>query len=175
MLNATSAYQSTQAVFRSTTSFRADVAAKSTVAKSHQGDTVQFGVNPPNASDSQRVVLERAMEKLRSVVSEARAALGLPEDAVLDTSPEATANRIADFALNFFSKYAENHGLANDEAGRQQYADFIGKAIAQGISEARGILDSLQALNGEVSGNIDTTSDIIESRLQDFVANGLAA
>lgn len=175
MLNATSAYQSTQSVFRTSTAFRAEVTGKTATTQGTKGDSVQFGANPPNAADSQRVVLERAMEKLRSVVSEARAALGLAEDAVIDTSPDATGNRIADFALNFFSKYAENHGLSDDEAGRQAFADFIGGAIEQGISEARGILESLQALNGDVSSNIDRTSEVIQSRLEDFVRNGFGA
>src|SRR5690606_33954484 len=71
-------------------------------------DTVAFGKTSLTTADAQRVLLERAFAKLRSVVGEARAALGLPDDAVLDTSPAATADRIADFALGFFDRYASN-------------------------------------------------------------------
>jgi hypothetical protein len=136
-------------------------------------DRVDFGGSKISQGQSLQIVTDRALEKLRSVVSEARAELGLPEDADLDTSPEATANRIADFALNFFSKYAENNDLADDEEGRAQFAEFIGGAIKQGISEARDILGSLQALSPDVESGIDKTSDIIQQRLDDFVANGL--
>lgn len=135
-------------------------------------DSVAFGNASLTTSDAQRVLLERALDKLRSVVGEARAALGLPDEAVLDTSPEATADRIADFALGFFDRYALNHGLADDEAGRQRFVDFIGGAIAQGISEARNILGALNALNADISSNIDTTAAHIETRLSDFVQRG---
>lgn len=118
------------------------------------------------------MVLERAYNKLKGIVDDARSALGIPEGAVLDTSPEATAGRIADFALGFFDKYAKQHGLADDEAGRQQFADFIGGAIGQGIDEARGILSALQVLDGDTSSKIDQTASIIQQRLSDFVKNG---
>jgi hypothetical protein len=137
------------------------------------GDILQLGSGEkPNAQKAQGIVLERAYERLRQVVGEARTDLGIAEGAEIDTSPDATANRIADFALGFFSKYAENNGLANDEAGRKQYVDFIGKAVAQGIDEARGILGALNALSGDVSTNIDKTSEVINQRFQNFIANG---
>ncbi len=138
-------------------------------------DSVEFGAGEPVTNDkAMNIVAERALEKLRAVVSEARAELGLPEDAVIDTSPEATASRIADFALGFFGNYAENNGLADDEAGRRQYADFIGKAVTKGIDEARGILQSLNALNGDITANIDKTAELVNQRLEDFVTNGLS-
>lgn len=138
-------------------------------------DTVELGASGPVSNEqAMNMVTERAMEKLRAVVSDARAELGLAEDATLDTSPEATANRIADFALGFFDKYAENNGLEDNEEGRRQYADFIGKAITQGIDEARGILQSLNSLSGDVTANIDKTAELVDQRLEDFVTNGLA-
>lgn len=119
------------------------------------------------------LVRERAYEQLRGIVSQARADLGIPETAELDTSPEATADRIVNFALQFFSKYAENNKLQNDEAGRGQFAEFIGAAIGKGIDEARGILQGLQVLNPQVGAQIDETAGIIQQRLDDFILNGL--
>lgn len=136
-------------------------------------DRLDLGRTPVNAGQAQNIVLERAYEKLRGIVGDARTALGIPEGAVIDTSPEATANRIADFALGFFGKYAKNNGLGNDEAGRKQFADFIGAAIAQGIDEARGILTALNVLNGEIAGNVDRTAGLVQERLDAFVKNGL--
>lgn len=126
-----------------------------------------------STSDTLDLVREKAYEKLRGVVGDARKALGIPEGAVIDTSPEATADRIVNFALGFFSKYAENNGLANDEAGRKQFADFIGAAIGQGIQEARDILSGLQVLNPETDNLIENTASIIQQRLDDFVSKGL--
>ena len=138
-----------------------------------QVDYVSFSSSTVSGSDAQSIVLNRAYEKLRAVVAEAREALGIPEGQGVDTSPEATANRIADFALNFFAQYALNNGLANDEEGRTQFAKFIGDAINQGIDEARGILTALSALNGETGSAIDQIAEFIQGRLDNFVANGL--
>ena len=137
-------------------------------------DSVQLGQGPVPVEEAMQMVVERSMEKLRSVVGQAREELGLPEGVQIDTSPEATANRIADFALGFFDKYAENNGIENNEEGRRQYAEFIGGAIAQGIDEARGILQSLNALNPDVTANIDKTAGLVQQRLDDFAANGLS-
>ncbi|NIA14800.1 MAG: hypothetical protein GWP08_12050 [Nitrospiraceae bacterium] len=136
-----------------------------------QVDKLEIGKNTRLTTDqATNAVLMRAMDKLRAVVSDARSALGMPEDAIIDTSAEATANRIADFALSAFDKWSKNHSEAGGEEARQQFADFIGGAIAQGISEARDILSALDSLSPEVDSNIDSTWQIIQQRLQDFVA-----
>lgn len=136
-------------------------------------DFVSFSSNSVSGNDAQAIVLNQAFEKLRAVVSEARDALGIPAGQEVDTSPEGTANRIADFALNFFSQYAQNNGLADDEDGRTQFAKFIGDAINQGIDEARGILTALSALDDNTGSAIDQIGELVQSRLDDFIANGL--
>lgn len=135
-------------------------------------DVVSFGGNPLSDSDSLRVVLEQALEKLRSVVGEARGALGIPEGAVIDTSPEATANRIADFALNFFDQYWEDHSELSEDEARSAFVELIGGAIQQGIDEARDILSALNALNGETDDTISTIEQLIQQRLDEFLGGG---
>ena len=136
-------------------------------------DLVELGLgNPLSPKDKQNIVLERAYNKLSSVVADARAALGIPEGAELDTSEEATAGRITDFALGFYDNYLKNNNLEDSKDSRKQFADFIGGAIGQGIDEARGILSSLNALD-ENSFSIDKTHGLVQSRLDDFVKNGL--
>jgi hypothetical protein len=136
-------------------------------------DSAAFGAQGP-LSDQQAmgVVVERAMEKLRSVVTDAREALGIPEGATIDTSAEATAGRIADFALGAYDAWraqGDRADLPEDEA-RQQFVDFIGAAVNQGIEEARGILGSLQSLTPEAEDKISTITDFIQQRFQGFVA-----
>lgn len=133
------------------------------------GDRVDLGQRALDSAQAMNIVMERALDKLRGVVDDARAQLGLPEGAVIDTSPEATGNRIADFALGAFGAWYKNHSeLAEDEA-REQFASFIGGAVQQGIDEARGILSALNALNPEVDGNINSTWDVFQQRLDDFL------
>lgn len=129
-----------------------------------------------SSSQSMNIVYERAMAKLSVVVEEANAELGVEDGAVLDTSAEATANRIADFALNFFEKWVENdesRSALGEEEARQQFADFIGGAIDQGIQEASDILGALNALDPGTEDKITSISDLVHQRLDDFVANGL--
>ena len=136
-----------------------------------QVDKLEIGKSTQlTTNQATNAVLARAMDKLRAVVSDARSALGMAEDSIIDTSAEATANRIADFALSAFDKWSKNHSEVEGEEARQQFADFIGAAIEQGISEARGILSALDSLNPEVDSNITSTAQIIQQRLQDFVA-----
>jgi len=164
-INATSASSSTQLYMQKPLAARDKSVDKPT-------DILDIGKGQKlTTEESMQIVVERAMDKLRSVVSDARAALGIPEDTEIDTSAEATGNRIADFALGAFDKWSKNHSGLADEDARKQFADFIGGAIQQGISEARGILGSLNALTGEVDTNINSTWDVIQNRLNDFVAN----
>lgn len=131
------------------------------------------GHGPVSTKQAMNMVLERTFEKLRGVVAEARQALGIPEGAVIDTSPEATATRIADFALGWYDNWRANHEELVEEDARKQFAGFIGGAISQGIEEARGILTALEALTPHVGTDINTTWGLIQERLADFVENGL--
>lgn len=133
------------------------------------GDTAIFGSTSITYEESITIVLDRSYARLQDVVGDARAALGLSTDQAIDTSPEATANRIADFALNFFAQYVENHPELADADAKQAFVDFIGQAIAQGIEEARGILDSLNALNPQINSSIDSISEVIQQRLDAFL------
>ncbi|HIJ66207.1 MAG TPA: DUF5610 domain-containing protein [Candidatus Hydrogenedentes bacterium] len=138
-------------------------------------DTVEFGLNEPVTDvQAMNILVERAMQKLYAVVEEARAELGIPEGAALDTSPEATAERIVEFALGAFHGWWDNHEELGEDEARKQFAGFIGGAIEQGIEEARTILNALNALTPEVDDNINRTADIIQDRLSDFVQNGLS-
>lgn len=136
------------------------------------GDVLQLGASSISLFESSNIVLERAFEQLRAVVSDARAELGIPEDTTLDLSPEATAGRIADFALGFFGNFLDNHPELDGDGARAAFVDLIGPAIEQGISEARGILGALSALSGETTGLIDSISSIVQERLDAFLANG---
>ncbi len=131
-------------------------------------DIVQFGGKGLSNDESMQIIFERAMDKLRGVVDAARAELGIPEGATIDTSPEATAGRIVDFALGNFGHFYDNHPELGEDEARAQFAEFIGGAINQGIQEASGILAALNALNPDVESMIETISSIINERLAAF-------
>jgi hypothetical protein len=134
-------------------------------------DEVLFGSSGSlNSQQSMDVLYQQAMQKLQNVVSDSKKALGIADDTTLDTSPEATAGRIADFALGAFSSWLKNHSGLSTEDAKGQFADFIGGAVQEGINQARGILTALNSLTDNVNSNIDKTWNIIQKRLADFVS-----
>ncbi len=169
--NASTGYPVEKLLQSRKTTYSASFSASVQVSKT---DQVSFSKGDVSKGQAQGIVLDRAYEKLRAVVGDARTALGLAEGEEIDTSPNATADRIADFAINFFSKYAENNGLEDNEEGRKAFADFIGGAINQGIEEAKGILTALSAFDPEIQAGVEDTASYIQKRLDDFVKNGLS-
>ncbi len=115
---------------------------------------------------------QKELQNLESLVESAKADLGVSPDTSFDVTPEATANRIVDFALLAFSQFQENHADLSEEDVRTEFVEFIGKAIGKGVDEARDILTSLNTLTDEVDADITTTFDIIHERLQQFADQG---
>ncbi len=115
---------------------------------------------------------QKDLQNLESLVESAKADLGVSPSTSLDVSPEATANRIVDFALLAFSQFQENHTDLSEEDVRTEFVEFIGKAIGKGVEEARDILTGLNALTEEVDADITTTVSVINQRLQEFADKG---
>ena len=112
------------------------------------------------------------MNQLRAVGDRARADLGLSPEDPLDTSAEATANRIADFALGFFDQFAANHPELEGDELKSAFIDLVGGAVQQGVDEALGILEALSALNPEVDNKVETILEIINQRFEAYLNGG---
>ena len=132
-------------------------------------DTVSFGANPLSTGESLGVILERALAKLQEVVANAQAELGIEPGTSIDTSAEATANRIADFALGFFDQFLENNPELDENEARQAFIDLVGGAVQQGVDEALAILESLQSLTPEVGDKVDSILDLVNQRFEAFL------
>ncbi len=124
------------------------------------------------AQDLYNGLSQQDLQNLERLVESAKADLGVSPETSLDVSPEATANRIVNFALLAFSQFQENHADLDKDEVRSEFVDFIGKAIGKGVEEARDILTGLNALSDEVDADITITVDIINQRLQEFAAQG---
>ncbi len=90
-------------------------------------------------------------------------------DSGLDVSPEATADRIVSMSTAFYSKYREQHSDMSEEEAVKAFADIISGGIDKGFEDARGILSGLNVLEGDIASNIDSTYDLVQKGLQDFV------
>jgi hypothetical protein len=85
-----------------------------------------------------------------------------------DNSPEGTAGRIVSLSTAFFDAFKEQNKGLDDEAVLQKFMDTIGGGVERGFKEARGILDGLQVLNGDVASNIDKTYELVQQGLKEF-------
>lgn len=80
-------------------------------------------------------------------------------------TPEATAQRIADFALSFFPMYASQHKDQPFEQQVNDYQKLVEGAVDKGFSEALKVLGDLPK---EVSGQIQQTRDLVGQKLTSF-------
>lgn len=90
-------------------------------------------------------------------------------DSGLDVSPVATADRIVSMSTAFFSKYQEQNPDLSDEQAATKFTEIIRGGIEKGFAEARGILEGLKVLEGDIASNINTTYDLVQEGLRAFV------
>jgi len=92
-------------------------------------------------------------------------------DAGLDISSDATATRIVSLSTAFFSQYQEQHPELDQEDAATAFIDIIRGGVETGFSEAREILTSLNVLEGEIANNVDSTYELVQEKLNEFVTN----
>jgi hypothetical protein len=89
-------------------------------------------------------------------------------DSGIDTSPDATAERIVAFATGFYSRYkALNPGRAEQDQ-LDNFLNVIGGGIEKGFADARDILKGLKVYEGEVSDGVDQTYAKVMAGLDSF-------
>lgn len=132
-------------------------------------DVLDVGRKTLTIEDVQRILRERISEKIRSAMEEVWQSRDLrPDAAPDDSSAEATAGRIADFAEMGFELWRKNHQDLDEDTARKTYSEFIGKAVNQGIKEARQIFEALGALHGKTAEFVDTIEKLVNERIEAF-------
>ncbi|WP_333609291.1 DUF5610 domain-containing protein [Arsukibacterium sp.] len=82
-------------------------------------------------------------------------------DSGIDTSPEATAERIVAFATNFYGRYKELNPGKTEEDTLDSFLKVIGGGIEKGFADAKDILKGLQVYEGEVESGVDKTYQLV--------------
>ena len=96
-------------------------------------------------------------------------------DSGLDITPEATAERIISMSTAFFSGYRDQNPEMSESDAVNKFAEIIAGGIETGFSQARGVLDGLKVLEGDIADNIDVTYGLVQQGLQDFIESFLEA
>ena len=107
---------------------------------------------------SLRLVADKSMQKILEMTQLAAKELGY-DPGTMDTSPEATSSRIANFAIGLFGLYRKQNPDMDDETALNEYQKLISGAINNGYQEALGVLS---ALGVEDKGILETAQKTIE-------------
>ena len=89
-------------------------------------------------------------------------------DSGIDTSPEATAERIVAFATGFYSRYKEFFPGASEEETLDKFLGVIDGGIEKGFNDAKDILKGLKVYEGEVESGVDKTYSLVMQGLTSF-------
>ena len=89
-------------------------------------------------------------------------------DSGIDTSPEATADRILAFATGFYSRYKELNPDKTEAENLTAFLDLITPGIEKGFADAKDILKSLKVYEGEVETGVDSTYSLVMQGLDSF-------
>ncbi|MBU1309111.1 MAG: DUF5610 domain-containing protein [Gammaproteobacteria bacterium] len=89
-------------------------------------------------------------------------------DSGIDTSPEATAERIVAFATAFYSRYKELAGAETEQQTLDDFLALITPGIEKGFADAKEILTNLKVYEGDVESGVDSTYDLVNKGLASF-------
>lgn len=134
-------------------------------------DAVQINLSSNlTISDANKILKDQLADRINSAFREAGVEINIREveKQNQDTSPEATARRIVDFATGFLGVYAENHAKDGQTEQLDGFMSLIRDAIDKGFADARDILNGIADISGPVSDNIDKTYDLTQKGLDDF-------
>ncbi|MYM96742.1 DUF5610 domain-containing protein [Duganella vulcania] len=87
-----------------------------------------------------------------------------------DNTPEGTASRIVSLSTAFYDAFKQQHPGEDGDAVLNKFMETLKKGVDQGFKEARGVLDGLKVLNGDVASNIDKTYELVQKGYADFAA-----
>lgn len=113
-----------------------------------------------------RAAIEAINEELAPTMGDN--ALQTAYDNGVDTSPDATADRIVSFATNFFSLYQDQNSSMSFDEQLSSFMEIIGGAIVQGFDEAKEILTGLEVLEGDIASGVEQTYSLIQEGLLAF-------
>ena len=89
-------------------------------------------------------------------------------DSGIDTSPEATAERIVAFATAFYSRYKELSDEQTEEQTLDNFLALVTPGVDKGFADAKDILNGLKVYEGEVESGVDKTYQLVMQGLASF-------
>ena len=116
------------------------------------------------------LVLKTALQGINDALKEIEPTQSLQKsyESEVDFSPEATADRIVAFSINFFNAYQQQHPELGEQEARDTFSDLMLAGVDKGVGEAKDILKALSVLEGDVETDIDKTMQFILEGFEAF-------
>lgn len=128
-------------------------------------------VSITSQNDPLALVYKTAIENLNDILKPQLGDNAIQNAASQDNSPEATAGRIVSFIKNAYAMYSQTNPMNADGSTADKFLALLQGGVDKGFDEARGILDSLKVLGGDIASNIDKTYDLVKKGIADFAAS----
>lgn len=128
--------------------------------------SVEVSINARN--EPQQLLFSNVIANLNEMLKPQLGENAIQNAVNQDNTPEGTAQRIVSLSTNLLDAFKAQHPGEDPNTVLTHFMDTIKKGIDQGFKEARGILDSLGVLQGDIAGNIDKTYDLVQQKLNDF-------
>ena len=148
---------------------------KSTVAQAKQAQNVAIlkaneQVSLRSNNDSLSLLYKTALEGINAELEPVMGENAAQKiyDSGIDTSAEATADRILAFATGFYSRYKELNPDKTEAENLTAFLDLITPGIEKGFADAKDILKSLKVYEGEVETGVDSTYNLVMQGLDSF-------
>ncbi|KZK71484.1 hypothetical protein A1L58_09985 [Shewanella baltica] len=132
--------------------------------------SAQQDVNIKSGDQSMTLLYRAAIESINKELAPTMGenAIQTAYDNGVDTSPEATADRIVSFATQFFSIHQQQNSGMSLSDQLDSFMGIIGGAIDNGFKEAKDILSGLKVLQGDIADGVDKTYGLVQEGLQAF-------
>ena len=147
-------------------------AGGSAEAKSLLVDAVNVNIRV-DGGFANRVLNDSLNDKLNAMFQEA--GMDTTVDSLLqsglDYSPEATANRIVEFATGFFGQYQANTEGTEEGEQVEGFVAMIKGAVEEGFAGAQEMLEGLGEIDPDVQGGIDKTFDLVMKGIDDWASD----
>lgn len=148
----------------------ATVAAKAKAQLNVSIVQASLTVSLNSSNDPLSVVLKTALTGINEALKDDFGDNAIQNAVSQDNTPQGTASRIVSLSTAFYDAFQQQHPGEDGDAVLNKFMETLKKGVDQGFKEARGVLDGLKVLNGDVASNIDQTYELVQKGYADFAA-----
>lgn len=135
--------------------------------------SVQVSIRARN--EPMQLLYTSVLDKLNALLKPQSGKSAIQDAVSRDNSPETTASRVVGLSAGLFEAFKTRNAGENEAEVVNRFVEVIRIGIEQGFTEARDILQGLDALRGDIASNIDQTDALAQQKLNVLQSRLLAS